>query len=167
MKVDTKQKDTGSSSLMDGAIIPKYDLRFELLGTLDELNSHLGLIRATILYAKQKIYVKTIQSLIITVSAYIADNHSHKYLINDNDVTLLKDETDELRKLCPEINSLIIPGENELAARIDIARTVARRAERFLSQVHENYPVSNIILRFINCLSDYLFVMARYIEHSD
>lgn len=145
--------------------MPKHDLRFELLGSLDELNSVLGLVKTKITEMQQAAFIESLQNRIMTLSAYIADDYNDEYLISESDVAELENKTREMRTLYPKQTLLTIPGHNEVSAHIDVSRTIARRVERNLSRAHETKPMPESVLEFMNSLSGFLFAFARYVEH--
>lgn len=153
------------SSLLDGTTLHKDDICFEALGILDELNAHLGVIRAQNSNYQQKAYLKDIQQVLMQISAYIADSYGETFMISPDDVSRLDAEIDALLSQYPTLTKLVIPGDNLYAAQIDIARTVARRAERIMVAAHKKKPMTMDVLHFINKLSGYLFSLARLAEY--
>ena len=172
MKIYTKTGDQGKTSLFGGTRVDKYNIRIEAYGTVDELNSYIGLIR------DQKIDQKTYNSLIkiqndlFTLGAMLATPLEKEKLksgvnrlkissISDNDVEFLENEIDKMIKILPKMTNFILPGGHTTASFCHIARSVCRRAERIIVQLHHIEPVNKNILIYINRLSDYLFVLAR------
>ncbi len=172
MKIYTKTGDQGKTSLFGGTRVDKYNIRIEAYGTVDELNSYIGLIR------DQKIDQKTYNSLIkiqndlFTLGAMLATPLEKEKLksgvnrlkissISDNDVEFLENEIDKMIKILPKMNNFILPGGHTTASFCHIARSICRRAERIIVQLHHIEPVNKNILIYINRLSDYLFVLAR------
>lgn len=173
-KIYTKSGDKGKTGIHGGERVDKYDIRIEVNGTIDELNSVLGLIRALISerdsFGNFKIIdesLKTIQTEIMSVMSIIATPDAKR---SDNPNKLNKDISEYCETLIDQITSLLggnthflLPGGTVISAQLHIARTIARRAERRLWEMHKTDKVPDEIARFLNRLSDLLFVMARYI----
>ncbi len=172
MKIYTKTGDQGKTSLFGGTRVDKFNIRIEAYGTVDELNSYIGLIR------DQKIDQKTYNSLIkiqndlFTLGAMLATPPEKEKLksgadrlkipkISKNDIEFLETSIDSMNKNLPEMTSFILPGGHTIASFCHISRSVCRRTERIIVQLHHIEPVNNNILIYINRLSDYLFVLAR------
>lgn len=172
MKIYTKTGDKGTTALFGGTRVPKHDLRIESYGTVDELNSYIGLIR------DQKIDAKTIKSLIriqnelFTLGAMLATPPDKEVLkngkqrlnipkINTTSIELLETEIDAMNLELPPMTNFILPGGNQTVSFCHIARCVCRRAERISTELNENEAISSDVLRYLNRLSDYLFVLAR------
>lgn len=164
MKIYTKHGDAGTTSLVHAKNIAKSDDRIEALGVMDELTSHLGMLKIQL--SDEAVFIEEIQQILVTAMAGIADSHNMKYKLKDDAVNLLEKEIDRISELIDIPKEMIVPGKNSKSAQIDIARTVARRAERSLSQVSIKYGTDGGVKRFLNRLSDYLFVLARYYEKS-
>ena len=164
-KIYTKGGDKGTTSLMGGSRVPKYDDRIHAYGTLDELNSFLGLIRDFGIAPEYKNIIIGIQNFIFTAEAYLASENkkSAERLpeLSEDDITLLEKEIDRMNDDLPELKSFILPGGHPLVSYCHISRTICRRAERLVIKLAELYDFDSIIIRFLNRLSDYLFVLAR------
>lgn len=164
-KIYTKGGDKGTTSLMGGSRVPKYDDRINAYGTLDELNSFLGLIRDFGISPEYKKIIIGIQNFIFTAEAYLAseNDESARRLpkLSEEDVLLLENEIDQMNETLPELKSFILPGGHPLVSYCHISRTICRRAERLVIKLAEQYDFDKIIIRFLNRLSDYLFVLAR------
>lgn len=165
MKIYTKHGDAGTTSLVHAKNIAKSDDRVEVLGAIDELTSHLGLLKTKL--KEESSFLEEIQQELFVTMKGIADSHNMKYKIKDDVVNLLEKEIDRISEEIDLPSEMVLPGSNERSAQIDIARTVARRAERSLSQVSIKYGSDGGAKRFLNRLSDYLYVLARYYEQSD
>ncbi|MEX0315611.1 MAG: cob(I)yrinic acid a,c-diamide adenosyltransferase [Allomuricauda sp.] len=166
MKIYTKTGDKGTTALFTGKRVPKHHIRIESYGTIDELNSFLGLLRDQDMDGHTKGILSLIQNKLFTVVAILAteptkENRLKIPRISDEDIHLLEKEMDQMNEELPEMTHFILPGGHTTVSYCHIARTVCRRAERMISYLHENDPVPESLLSYINRLSDYLFVLAR------
>ena len=166
MKIYTKTGDKATTSLFTGTRVPKHHMRIESYGTIDELNSFLGLIRDQEIGSASKEILTLIQNKLFTVGAILAtepkkDNRLKIPRIHTSDIELLEKEMDKMNEELPEMTHFILPGGHTTVSYCHVARTVCRRAERMISYLHENEPVPDNVLSYINRLSDYLFVLAR------
>ncbi|MCR1843308.1 cob(I)yrinic acid a,c-diamide adenosyltransferase [Murimonas intestini] len=164
MNIYTKNGDAGMTSIVKTKNIPKSDERIQLLGTIDELTSHLGLVKAEFGGEKVRETLEHIQQTLITVMAGIADPHNIKYRLKDTEAAGLEEEIDRMEGLFDRKKEFVLPGENRLSAQIDVARTVARRAERCLALVSIRYGSDAQTKKYMNRLADYLYVLARYTD---
>ena len=172
MKIYTKTGDKGTTALFGGTRVPKHNLRIESYGTVDELNSYIGLIR------DQNINSKTIESLIkiqnelFTLGAMLATPPEKEVLKNGkqrlnipkitiSSIEYLEQEIDSMNLELPQMTNFILPGGNQTVSFCHIARCVCRRAERLATALNESEVISSDILTYLNRLSDYLFVLAR------
>jgi cob(I)alamin adenosyltransferase len=172
MKIYTKTGDKGTTALFGGTRVPKHDLRIESYGTVDELNSYIGLIR------DQKIDSKTIESLLkiqnelFTLGAMLATPPEKEVLkngkqrlnipkINNSSIEFLEEEIDTMNLELPPMTNFILPGGNQTVSFCHISRCVCRRAERLATALNENEVINPDVLTYLNRLSDYLFVLAR------
>jgi cob(I)alamin adenosyltransferase len=165
MKIYTKTGDKGQTSLLGGSRVPKHHLRIESYGTIDELNSHIGLLRDQAINAKHIEVLLEIQDRLFTIGSYLASEPEKSKvkipLLNEEDVVFLEKQIDELNDALPPMRSFILPGGHTTVSFCHIARCVCRRAERLVVHLSETEAVSDTILRYLNRLSDYLFVLAR------
>ncbi|MGM9475582.1 cob(I)yrinic acid a,c-diamide adenosyltransferase [Pedobacter sp. GSP4] len=165
MKIYTKTGDKGQTSLIGGTRVPKYHLRIETYGTVDELNSYIGLIMCQDIEAHDKQLLKEIQDRLFTVGASLAaDPEKSKMKIpdlHDTDVILLEEEMDAINETLPPLKHFVLPGGNTVVSYCHIARCVCRRAERLTVELAENSFVDERVTVYLNRLSDYLFVLAR------
>jgi cob(I)alamin adenosyltransferase len=165
MKIYTKTGDKGQTSLLGGSRVPKHHLRIESYGTIDELNSHIGLLRDQVINAKHIEVLLEIQDRLFTIGSYLASEPLKSKvkipLLNEEDVVFLEKQIDELNEALPPMRSFILPGGHTTVSFCHIARCVCRRAERLVVHLSETETVSDTILRYLNRLSDYLFVLAR------
>lgn len=164
MSIYTKKGDYGKTSLLDTKHVSKSDDRIHLVGSIDELTSHLGIIKAS--HPKKDIRekIEQIQSNLYLIMASVADQHNRQYKLNEDEVTRIEEEIDRIQNFYPKITKFILPGENTLSAQIDIARTVARRVERTMASVAMKHNIDSVAKKFLNRLSDYLYVVARYTD---
>lgn len=167
MKIYTKNGDKGTTSLIGGTRVPKHSLRIESYGTVDELNSYIGLIRDQAIDEEYKLQLIEIQDRLFTIgSSLAADPEKSKMKLPDlieSDVLFLEDKMDEMDEQLPELKFFILPGGNTTVSYCHLARCVCRRAERITTNLHEHEFVAPIVMQYLNRLSDYLFVLGRKI----
>lgn len=167
MKIYTKTGDKGYTSLIGGTRVAKYNIRIEGYGTVDELNSYIGLIADQDIAGHDKEVLKQIQDRLFTVgSSLAADPEKSKMIIpdlHDEDITLLETEMDRMNEQLPELRHFILPGGSNALSFCHIARCVCRRAERLTVQLAEESTVDEKVIIYLNRLSDYLFTLARKI----
>jgi cob(I)alamin adenosyltransferase len=165
MKIYTRTGDKGSTSLIGGTRVPKYHLRIEAYGTVDELNSYIGLIRCQQIDTHAQLILKEIQDRLFTIgSSLAADPERSKMKIPDlhpGDVVLLENEMDAMNAGLPELKHFILPGGNTTVSYCHVARCICRRAERIVVQLASESFVDENMTIYLNRLSDYLFVLAR------
>lgn len=165
MKVYTKTGDKGETSLFGGKRVKKYNLRIEAYGTSDELNSYIGLIRDQEIHQDYKLVLKEIQDRIFTLgSALAADPDKPKLKkpdLLDSDIEFLENEIDKMDDELPEMRFFVLPGGHTTVSFCHIARCVCRRTERLVIELSEEAHVDEIIIQYLNRLSDYLFVLGR------
>ena len=165
-KIYTKTGDQGETSLIGGARVPKYHERIEAYGTLDELNSFLGLIRDQDIDQHTREFIIGIQNMVFTAESVLALGPGHKPLkklpeIKEEDILLLENEIDRMNKGLPPLASFVLPGGHSTVSFCHIARTVCRRAERLTIKLSQGHEISNLVIKYLNRLSDYLFVLSR------
>jgi cob(I)alamin adenosyltransferase len=169
MKIYTKTGDKGYTSLIGGARVTKHHLRIESYGTVDELNSYIGLIRDQEITENDKDILKQIQDRLFTIgSSLAADPERSKMVIPDlheADIELLETEMDRMNETLPELRHFILPGGSNAVSFCHIARCVCRRAERLTVHLSEESTVDEKVNIYLNRLSDYLFTLARMIAH--
>jgi len=165
MKIYTKTGDDGSTGLIGGTRVPKYHLRIESYGTVDELNAHLGIVCDWQKTEEAKMQLKEIQDRLFTVgSSLAADPEKSKMALPDllqSDVEMLEKAMDKMNEVLPQLKNFIIPGGHKAVSETHIARCVCRRAERLVVHLSNNEKVEPLIVQYLNRLSDYLFVLAR------
>jgi len=176
MKIYTKTGDNGTTGLLGGTRVPKHHIRIESYGTLDELNSWVGLIRdQDIAEESIKVLIK-IQANLFTLGALLAVDPKKEKLKNgkdrlnipkvgSEDLKLLEQEIDKMELNLPPMTHFVLPGGHPTVSYCHITRTICRRAERLISQLSESEPLDLAILSYINRLSDFLFVLARKLTH--
>ncbi|CAM1340757.1 cob(I)yrinic acid a,c-diamide adenosyltransferase [Tenacibaculum amylolyticum] len=172
MKIYTKTGDKGTTALFGGTRVPKYHLRIESYGTVDELNSYIGLIRDQQIDEVSKNALIKIQDELFTLGAMLATPPEKEVLkngkerlnipkINQESIDFLENEMDTMNETLPPMTHFILPGGHQTVSFCHIARCVCRRTERLAVALHEEEPVDTSILMYLNRLSDYLFVLAR------
>lgn len=165
MKIYTKTGDTGATSLFGGKRLSKADLRIESYGTVDELNSYMGLLRDQEVNQKRKNVLIEIQDRLFTLGSMLATEPGNTKVkiptLREEDVVFLEKQIDEMELRLPEMKSFVLPGGHPSVSFGHVARTVCRRAERLVVALHEIETVDLLIVRYLNRLSDYLFVLCR------
>lgn len=170
-KIYTKTGDKGGTSLIGGVRVPKNHIRIESYGTVDELNSYIGMVNDLSNNAQISDWLREIQDRLFTVGAVLATNPDKEVKmklpdIHEQDVKWLEERIDEMNAVLPEMRSFILPGGNLASSTCHVARCVCRRAERICVAMQEQQEViPPIVIQYLNRLSDYLFVLARYIGH--
>lgn len=171
MKIYTKTGDKGTTSLIGGTKVSKSHLRIEAYGTVDELNSYIGLCKDTLTDENSIAVLQEIQDRLFTIgSALACDPEKETKLkipdLNETDVILLEKGIDNMNDLLPAMKSFILPGGHPSISHLHIARCVCRRAERCCVRLEsEKTEVEPLIIKYLNRLSDYLFILARYTGH--
>lgn len=171
-KVYTRTGDQGETSLVGGVRIKKSDIRLEAYGTVDELSAHLGMLVAMMSEGEERDTVIRVQNNLFNVCTHLATDQSQTPLypsahLTDGEVELLEERIDTLMKQLPERQGFILPGGCKTAAQAHICRTVCRRAERRISALAEIAQVGPEMQRYVNRLSDYLFVLAKIINFNE
>jgi len=164
-KIYTKTGDLGQTSLLGGTRVPKSNERVEAYGTIDELNSFLGLLRDQPINERYQQILLQIQENLFVAEARIAADPElhHNYLpeLNEQEILFLEEEIDEMNKSLEDLSHFILPGGYAPASLCHVSRTVCRRAERAVIRLSKINQEDEIIIRYLNRLSDYLFVLAR------
>jgi cob(I)alamin adenosyltransferase len=161
MKIYTKTGDSGATALGSGDRVSKTHPRVEAYGTVDELNAHIGLLRSQDIAERHRSTLLNVQEMLMRYAATVACCKG--YEIDEDDVAMLEREIDALQKTLPPQKHFIIPGGSVAAAQCHVARCVCRRAERLMVSLSEATDTPPILLRLLNRLSDYLFVLSRSI----
>lgn len=172
MKVYTKTGDKGTTALFGGTRVPKHHIRIESYGTVDELNSYIGLIRDQDINPLYKKTLIEIQDRLFTIGAILATDPEKAILkngkerlnipkISESDIEFLENEIDTMESKLPPMTHFVLPGGHTTVSFCHVARCVCRRVERLSVQLNETEPVNEGVLKYLNRLSDYLFVLAR------
>ena len=171
MKIYTKTGDKGTTSLIGGTKVSKAHLRIESYGTVDELNSYIGLCKDLLADKNSTTILQEIQDRLFTIgSALACDPEKETKMkipdLKEEDILLLEKEIDKMDEVLPSMKSFILPGGHPTVSHLHITRCICRRAERCCVRLEaENNEVEPIIIKYLNRLSDYLFVLARYAGH--
>lgn len=168
-KVYTRTGDKGMTSLVGGVRISKASERLEAYGTIDELNSHLGLLASMLGESDDKDVLQRIQNTLFCVSTHLATDQSRTELnpsarLPEGETEFMEKQIDTINAFLPEPQGFILPGGCQAAAQAHVCRTVCRRAERRIIALSEGAAVDADIVRYVNRLSDYLFVLAKKIN---
>ena len=167
-KIYTKTGDSGKTSLIGGTKVSKSHIRIESYGTVDELNSFIGLAGDHLTDNVSKVTLKEVQDRLFTIGSSLACDPEKEPLmkipdLNESDVTALEKEIDRMSGELPPMKSFILPGGHVAVSTLHIARCVCRRAERICVHMQdENIFVEPLVIRYLNRLSDYLFMLSRY-----
>ncbi len=176
MKIYTKTGDKGTTALFGGTRVPKHHIRIESYGTIDELNSHLGMLRDQKIDEHSHEIILQIQERLFTVGSILATDPAKATLksgkqrldiprISSEDIELLEQEMDKMNEKLPPMTHFVLPGGHQTVSVCHISRCVCRRAERLASALHELEPFEKEVLQYLNRLSDYLFVLARKLSN--
>ena len=176
MKIYTKTGDKGTTALFGGTRVPKYHIRIDSYGTVDELNSHIGLIRDQEIDVRSKEILIHIQDRLFTLGSMLATDPEKAMLksgkerlnipkINEENIERLETEIDRMNDDLPPMTHFVLPGGHTTVSYCHIARCVCRRAERLATLLHHEEPIDERVLIYLNRLSDYLFVLARKLTH--
>lgn len=170
-KIYTKTGDKGGTSLIGGVRVPKSHIRIESYGTVDELNSFIGMVNDLASNEDVSEWLREIQDRLFTVGSVLAtapDKELKMKLpdLHDADITWLEERIDKMNETLPEMRSFILPGGNLASSTCHVARCVCRRAERICVAIQETQEeIPPIVIQYLNRLSDFLFVLARYLGH--
>lgn len=170
-KIYTKTGDKGSTSLIGGVRVPKSHIRIESYGTVDELNSYLGMVRDMANNTLITEWIHEVQDRLFTIGSVLATNPEKEVKmklpdLHEADVIFLEQKIDEMNEVLPEMRSFILSGGNLAASTTHVARCICRRAERLcVGMQQDNEVMPDMIVQYLNRLSDFLFVLARYIAH--
>ena len=171
MKIYTKTGDLGKTSLIGGTKVPKSHIRIETYGTVDELNSYIGVVNDHLTDAHSKLVLKEIQDRLFTIGSSLACDPDKEPLmkipdLKEPDISLLEKEMDAMNDILQPMKSFLLPGGHIAISTTHVARCICRRAERWCvnMQEHELF-VEPLVIKYLNRLSDYLFVLSRYVGH--
>jgi len=170
MKIYTKKGDTGSTSLFGGTRLPKHHIRIESYGSVDELNSYIGLVRDHLKDTFIRAELKSIQETLFTIGSHLAADPSKENLwlpkIEAREVKLLEMGIDRMEESLEPLKNFILPGGHPVVSYCHVARCVCRRAERNVVALSEINEIAPILIQYLNRLSDYFFVLARFLGKS-
>jgi cob(I)alamin adenosyltransferase len=165
MKIYTKTGDQGTTSLFGGKRVLKSDLRIDTYGTIDELNSFIGLVRDQDVNKNRKETLVEIQDRLFTIGSILATEPGNTKVkipsLSGEDVVYLETHIDAMENDLPPMKTFILPGGSQAVSFCHVARTVCRRAERLVIALNEAEKVDDLVIQYLNRLSDYLFVLAR------
>jgi cob(I)alamin adenosyltransferase len=168
-KVYTKTGDKGQTSLIGGTRLPKQHIRIEAYGTVDELNSWIGLLRDQPIDANTLKILLEVQDRLFTIGSLLAADPAKNKMklpdIKEEDIVLLEKEIDAMEEMLPVMKSFVLPGGHTIVSYCHLARCVCRRGERAVLRVAENEKVDELVYKYLNRLSDYLFVLSRKLAH--
>ena len=169
MKIYTKTGDKGTTGLIGGTRVKKYDLRLEAYGTVDELNSFLGVVRSLQTDRHSDEILEKIQNKLFVIGAHLATDDTINLIkkqlpVAESDILGLENEMDEMNEQLPELRNFILPGGCQATSFCHVARTVCRRAERLIVELAEKVEVDPNLIVYMNRLSDYLFVLSRKVS---
>ena len=169
-QVYTKTGDKGLTSLIGGTRVEKHHFRLEAYGTVDELNAHLGVIRSYEIDKTSAAILVGIQNQLFTIGSYLATDESVSDLrtrlkTDEQEIEFLETEMDRLESALPALTNFVLPGGHPALAHCHVARTVCRRAERRVNAMAQEVIVDEWVIRYLNRLSDYLFVLARHLSN--
>ena len=176
MKVYTKTGDKGTTALFGGTRVPKHHIRIESYGTVDELNSHIGLLRDQEMNQRYKNVLIEVQDRLFTVGAILATPPEKETLKNgekrlqnlgilESDIEYLENEIDTMEESLPPMTHFVLPGGHTTVSYCHITRCVCRRAERLATHLNDIEPTDEYVIKYLNRLSDYLFVLARKLSY--
>lgn len=168
MKIYTKTGDQGMTGLVGGTRVQKNDVRIEAYGTVDELNSLIGWLASYELMQFESEFLGEIQHLLFSIGSNLATDQtkialSSASIITDDDILKIENQIDRLGENLPELRAFILPGGTPEGSLCHVCRTVSRRAERRILDINNDYEIDNQIIKYINRLSDYFFVLSRYV----
>lgn len=165
MKIYTKTGDTGETSLIGGKRVLKSEARINAYGTVDELNAHIGLLRDQPINKSRETIFLEIQDRLFTIGSNLASPEAVSAIklpvLSEQDISWLELEIDQMDKTLPAMKSFVLPGGHISVSEGHVARTVCRRAEREVVSLSQSENVNPLIIKYLNRLSDYLFVLCR------
>lgn len=175
VRIYTRTGDKGTTALFGGTRVPKHHIRIETYGTVDELNAHMGMIRSLELKKEDRAIIEEIQTNLFTIGSELATDPEKAKLRNGKErlqiskigkdhIDRLETIIDEMNDDLPPIKNFLLPGGHQTVSQCHISRTVCRRAERMATALYNEEPFDEDLLKYLNRLSDYLFVLARKIS---
>jgi len=167
MKIYTKKGDTGKTGLIGGTRVPKNAIRIDAYGTVDELNSFLGVVRDYEIDDKYKSQIIEIQDRLFTIGSSLASDPEKSNMkipdLKESDIETLENWMDQMDAELPEMRFFVLPGGHQAVSFCHVARCVCRRAERIIVELNDTEFVAPLVLSYMNRLSDYIFVLGRKI----
>ena len=167
MKIYTKGGDKGTTALFGGTRLPKHHIRIESYGSVDELNSFIGLVRDHVKEDQLRATLKSIQETLFTVGSHLAADPSKENLwlpeIKQEEVEMLEQSIDKMDEVLEPLKNFILPGGHPVVSHCHVVRCVCRRAERNVVALSEIETIPPILIQYLNRLSDYFFVLARFL----
>ncbi|WP_282918528.1 cob(I)yrinic acid a,c-diamide adenosyltransferase [Porphyromonas macacae] len=163
----TKTGDKGMTGLVGGKRVPKHHIRLESYGTIDELNSFVGMLMAQDIEEQDYEFLLRVQHKLFNIGSYLATESdstefiTEKSKIHEEDVQKVEREIDRLDGMVPRMKAFVLPGGGKSASVAHVCRTVCRRAERIMYRLNEEAPLNDLVLKYVNRLSDYFFALAR------
>ncbi len=171
MKIYSKKGDKGKTSLIGGKIVDKHNLSVDAYGTVDELNSFIGLLKDYVEDKKINEVLHNIQLKLFSIGSILAsagdNNFSEKVSLEKKDIEDIESNIDNMNNQLPDLKNFIIPGGHKISSYCHVCRSICRRAERKISELNNNYQINPYILSYVNRLSDFFFVLSRHIKNSD
>lgn len=165
MKIYTKTGDEGTTSLFGGKRVSKADLRIDTYGTVDELNSWIGLLRDQPVNAVRKDFLIEVQDRLFTIGSMLATEPGNTKVkiphLSEEDIIALEKQIDAMDAQLEPMRFFVLPGGHQSVSFGHVARTVCRRAERLTIALHQHEPIDLTVIRYLNRLSDYLFMLCR------
>jgi cob(I)alamin adenosyltransferase len=169
MKIYTKTGDQGSTSLFGGKRVLKSDLRIDTYGTVDELNSWIGVLRDQPINQNRGSVLVEIQDRLFTIGSILATEPGNTKVkipaLSESDITFLEKEMDAMDAVLPPMKFFVLPGGHQTISFGHVARTVCRRAERLVIALNQVDPINELVIKYLNRLSDYLFMLGRMMSH--
>ena len=167
MKIYTKTGDKGQTSLLSGERVSKFNERIEAYGTIDELNSFVGLLRCGELNKEDALFLMRIQNKLFNIGSNLAMGEKESSfkppILKEKDIVLLEKEMDKIDAIVPKLSDFVLPGGNQSVAYSHVCRSICRRAERLIVKLADKAEIDTDIIKFINRLSDYFFLLSRKI----
>ena len=168
MKIYTRKGDQGTTSLLGGTRVSKNDLRIEAYGTIDELNSYLGLLSDQAAASEQLVLLRRIQDRLFVIGSQLANDPTKSHFqvpsLEPENVQMLEESIDEMEQGLSPLTNFVLPGGHQANSLAHVARCICRRAERRVVELNDRAPVDPLMLRYLNRLSDWLFVMSRHLS---
>lgn len=166
-KIYTRKGDDGKTALIGGDRVSKHHIRVESYGTVDELNSQVGLVRSFLHEAEEEAVLSDVQNNLFTIGSYLASSPKSNFSLpefQEESINKLEVEIDRLTEQLPELRNFILPGATQQGAHCHVARCVCRRAERLSVQLSDIEEIPAFIIKYLNRLSDYLFTLSRFLD---